>query len=152
MRIGIVLTACTLLGGCAAYDGYYREGAPVAQLDADLLECRVSAVQRVPPNTQIRTTPISRTPVVTRCNDDGTCVTTGGEVTGGNTYSYDANAGLRTRVLNQCMAARGYRRVELPYCAGDAPPLVPARLPALTPATCAVRTAGGGVAFVNDGG
>ncbi len=143
-----LILAATVLSACVPYRGFYKDGAAVAQLNADLTECQVQGVNRVPANTQIRSTPVTVTPVRRICNSAGTaCRIVGGDVLGGETYSYDANAGLRNRVITQCMAARGYRAVEIPMCPQSARDTVLARapktLPPLGPNTCAVRGADG---------
>jgi hypothetical protein len=133
-----------LAAACVPYRGYYKDGAPVARLNGDLTECQVQGVNRVPANTQIRTTPITVTPGRRVCSGDGTsCTYIRGDIIGGETYSYDANAGLRERVVAQCMGARGYRPVEIPLCPSGARESVlaqaPRTLPTLSSATCAVR-------------
>ncbi|WP_172960954.1 hypothetical protein [Oceaniglobus roseus] len=145
-----------LLLACAPYRGFYREGVSVTRLNADLTDCEVSGVNRVPPNTQIRTTPIEVLPPRRVCSRDGLhCRLIGGDIVGGETYTYDANAGLRARVISQCMAARGYSPVEIPMCSPEAQRdsggRVPATLPPLGPNVCAVRVQGGGVGFLTTG-
>jgi hypothetical protein len=77
--------------------------------------------------TPVYTTPAYSSPVNTTCYGYGTfaqCTSTGGQVYGGQTYggqvySYDANAGLRRNVLDQCMASQGYRAVSFPTCTSE---------------------------------
>jgi hypothetical protein len=86
---------------------------------SDELECRVQAAKTVPNNTQIGQNPTYAVPSTTNCYNLGTvisCSQSGGQVYGGDTYSYDANAGLRSEVTNQCMAKKGYTYIALRSC------------------------------------
>jgi len=52
-----------------------------------------------------------------QCNEfTNSCSAYGGNTYGGQTYSVDANAGLRQNVIQQCMAKRGWQLVNLPPC------------------------------------
>jgi hypothetical protein len=144
------LALLLLAAGCAPVETWHKPGETAAGRAADLTACRVAAVQSVPANTQIGRTPVRVTPPRQRCvraGDRVQCLTTPGQVYGGQSYSYDANAGLRADVVTQCMATRGYRAVRLPACRGAAAegPIRDSGMPALTEASCAVKTRGGAV-------
>ena len=97
----------------------YKDAATVARADTDYFDCELEAARAVPQDTQIETTPVYITPVRTSCTGFGirtTCSSTGGDVYGGQTYSYDANEDLRTEYFARCLAKRGYSATELPLC------------------------------------
>ena len=97
----------------------FKPGVSVARASSDLFDCELAAAQEVPQSIQVETTPTYTTPVETTCTTIGntvTCESTGGDVYGGETYSYDANADLRARYLARCLAGRGYGVASLPPC------------------------------------
>lgn len=97
----------------------YKTGATLPSLNQDITNCKVEAVQRVPQQQVIKTTPSFTTNTQTFCNRIGTqtiCNTTGGNTIGGDVYTVDANTGLREQVYHQCMANKNYRYVNLPPC------------------------------------
>lgn len=97
----------------------YKAGANLNSISRDTTNCQVEAVQRVPQQQVVNSTPSFTTDTQTFCNRIGNqtlCNTTGGQTIGGNTYTTDANAGLRNRVFYQCMANKNYRYVNLPPC------------------------------------
>ncbi len=106
-----------LLAGCEAPPGPYlfRPNTTVSTKDNDLFQCHLAAAQQVPANTQIGTTPVYSTPITTSCYGYS-CTTSGGQVYGGNTYSYDGNASLRSEYGDRCMASKGYSSTVLPSC------------------------------------
>lgn len=106
-----------VLSGCDAPPApyLYRPNTTVSTKDNDIFQCHLAAAQQVPANTQIGTTPVYSTPITTSCYGY-TCTTSGGQVYGGNTYSYDANASLRSEFEDRCMATKGYSSTILPSC------------------------------------
>lgn len=132
----MAISTLTLLGliGCGAatvssYEHFksgkpwsnfaYKNGATLGSIGQDTTNCQVEAVQKVPQQQVFQTTPSYTTPTQTFCNRIGTqtlCNTSGGQTFGGNTYSTDANEGLRIKVFYQCMANKNYRYVNLPPC------------------------------------
>ena len=123
------LISVGLLAGCGPQmnDQYMSKERPVSkkQKASDMISCAVDAAKQVPASTQVGTTPTFTTPVT--CNTYGTVSTyggfgsfggstncTGGQTFGGQTYSYDANQGLRDTVYTQCMAKKGYSRTAAP--------------------------------------
>ena len=118
-----------------------KKGVTVAKYEDDFLDCKIEAAQRVPQNMAIGTTPVYRTPVQTQCYSTGyggvTCNQTGGQTFGGNTYSYDANDGIRSEAQLQCLARQGYRTTLIPKCSPDAKTRpVSTTLPPLSAGTC----------------
>ena len=122
----LILSACVVSEQTGSYA--YRANTTNAQKANDSLNCEVEAMQTVPANQQVATTPVYRTPVyvppsTTTCSGYS-CYTTGGQVTGGQTYggqvySYDANAELRKEVQGQCLQRKGYTLVPAKLCASN---------------------------------
>ncbi|MCT4370066.1 hypothetical protein CLG85_006850 [Yangia mangrovi] len=127
-----------------------KAGVTAGQLQNDVTDCQIEAAQRVPQQILTTTTPTHSTPAETQCVTKGktvTCTTTGGEIYGGETYSYDANEGLRARAEGQCLSGKGYRLATIPKCpAGDATRPVMSQLYPLSAATCYLPGAGGSYA------
>ena len=112
------------LSGCEEATGFYlyRADTTVPEASRDYFECEVASAQNVPTDTRVETTPIYTTPIQTNCYPSGysvQCYTTGGQVYGGNTYTYDANAELRGKFMGRCLVGKGYSGYELPRCKED---------------------------------
>jgi hypothetical protein len=129
MRCITLLIASTLtLSACVQtpQNYLYRSNTTISQKDSDMFDCELDASRAVPVNTQIDTTPVYRTPVNTSCTSgyygNVQCTSSGGDVYGGNTYSYDANTGLRDEYASRCMASKGYSVAQLPPCADNVVP------------------------------
>ena len=121
MKKNIFCLSLLILAGCVptTHDVFWRENASPNRRQNDYTDCQVEAVNRVPASTQIGVTPTYVTPVSTTCYGSGYstyCSSTGGQIYGGNVYSYDANAGVRANVMQQCMARRGYQLISFPSC------------------------------------
>lgn len=155
MKVAVPALLLALLSGCVSDTVWYQEGARPAVVNDAATDCAVEAVNRVPQNTQLGMTPVYTTPAQTYCTSGGfgsvNCTTYGGDVRGGDIYSYDANTGLRQQVMAQCMARRGYQLISLPVCAPEKVRNVEvdqSRLPKLTENSCLVQTSTG-YAMVN---
>ena len=137
------LTCLSLVASCAPVTMYYDAGAEVSRLESDLLTCQVSAARDVPVSNQVRREPPQYYPARRICHHDGSCYTRGGFFEPGAVYTVDVNAGLRARVTDQCMTARGYNQVSIPRCPADvtrnAIPAVTRVLPPLTANSCISR-------------
>lgn len=125
----------------------YKAGATPASLKRDDLNCEIEATQRVPQATRVRTTPVYTVPGRQYCRQVGgrtRCSFTPPTIYGGETYSYDANAGLRRAAKGQCMADLGYRAARIPPCPdGISPEHLKSSgkgFPRLTSATCFIAT------------
>ncbi|WP_319823774.1 hypothetical protein [Thalassovita sp.] len=139
MRHSLLITSAILfLAGCVPVDVYHKAGGSLHRLQNDETDCKVSALQQVPVNRMTRITPIRLIPQQ-HCERRGDCRIVYIEV-GGNVETYDANLPLRQRVEAQCMARKGYERVELPVCTEKAPATLPGTMPPLAEKACAVRT------------
>lgn len=127
MKRDLIIAAISgvIVGGCVPSGGStgkyaYKADTTIARKHQDLLDCQVEARQEVPADTRVETTPVYTTPGYTSCLPTGfggvSCTTTGGTVSGGDTYSYDANQKLRTAYEDQCLAKKGYAIASLPRC------------------------------------
>lgn len=128
-----------------------KAGVTVGQMQNDFTDCEIEAAQRVPQQMTIGTTPTYTTPLSTQCVNNGysvSCNTTGGQTYGGQTYSYDANAGLRGKAEAQCLIRSGYSLATIPKCpeGANVRPVL-AQLYPLSTNTCYVSDAEGNYAF-----
>lgn len=145
----LLIVACLAAAtGCTPTSFWYKAGASTSKLNSDFVNCRVRAAQSVPVNTQVRTTPTYVTPGQTNCYSTGyttQCNTYGGQVHGGQTYSYDSNEKLRNEVVAQCMAQMGYQSISLPNCSKEqAKNMKPyTNLPTVKESSCVVQTKSG---------
>ena len=125
MRGIYFVSALVGLSACvpSTTSGYWQEGATEGRTNQAITQCQVESLRAVPPSVAIGTTPRYTTPTQTSCYNTGynrvQCSSTGGQTYGGNTYSYDPNDGLRSRVEAQCMANRGFSVVSLPTCTSE---------------------------------
>jgi hypothetical protein len=114
----LVLAQCTLVGllsGCAQYQ-WQKSGASRADLDRDSWNCEVESARAYPNPTQ-STAGYYATPATTQCTGSGsgstyntTCTTTPGMYV--DTSSFSASV-RREEAQKRCMAARGWRRVQV---------------------------------------
>ncbi len=142
----LTLLALVLLGACAPLSIYYKEGADVVQSEINLTQCQVSALKEVPRDIRTRYVPARYAPY-THCNAAGYCSTHYRMISPARTETYDANARLRVKVVDQCMAMVGYRPVALPQCNAETTRktalTATKTLPPLTPKSCAIRLKSG---------
>lgn len=143
----LALAACTPLGI------YHKPGATVAAMQDTLTNCEVEGLQRVPVDRRVERDPIRTVPRKV-CDSAGNCTVVYDRV-GGEIRTWDANAPLRQRVLNQCMTAQGYTFVELPPCSQGvkqaAPTAATTILPRLAPNSCSIRNGDGTWQIVTPG-
>ena len=138
------LVCLAALAACAPPPLYYKAGAAPGQVTALRTSCEVAALREVP--RDIRTTYIPpRYMPHYYLGPYGHYHRGFVLIEPGRTESYDANAELRARVVDQCMAEAGFRPVRLPACAPDTPAPDPdSAQPPLGPTSCARRLPGGG--------
>ena len=111
-RLKTMVSFMAVLAGCAPLDTYYKPGATVANMQRTTTECAVSALEKVPPSTQLVRDPPQFVPPHQRCNSQGQCHVTPGYFVPGAVYEIDPNAQLRRRVVGQCMADAGFDPVQ----------------------------------------
>ncbi len=138
--------ALALLGACGPMGVYYKAGAPVAAADRALLDCRVTAANKVPVNQVTRVIPGPRVPPKRVCDGDGNCTIIPGRHLPPRIITEDANEGLRKQVVTQCMSDKGYQYVRIPNCsAGISQAVTPQQTttyPQLSAKSCVVRKSG----------
>ena len=132
------LVMAVTLAGCAPVEVYHKTGVPISKLRSDDLDCKVSALAKVPVTTLTRTIAGEYVPGRKVCKPSG-CYRTAGYMTPPRIEQYDSSASLRAEVAAQCMQQRGYRAVELERCTASGPITVPSRQPALSAQSCAVK-------------
>ncbi|MGR3511071.1 MAG: hypothetical protein ACU0FF_17420 [Sulfitobacter sp.] len=154
-RLKTMVSFMAVLAGCAPLDTYYKPGATVANMQRTTTECAVSALEKVPPSTQLVRDPPQFVPPHQRCNSHGQCHVTPGYFVPGAVYEIDPNAQLRRRVVGQCMADAGFDPVSIPACpssvARAAPVMSTTTLPALNAKSCAIRNRDGSFQIVTRG-
>ncbi|NCQ23465.1 MAG: hypothetical protein COW54_16830 [Rhodobacteraceae bacterium CG17_big_fil_post_rev_8_21_14_2_50_63_15] len=138
--------ACAVLAACAPPTLYHKPGASPALIQSTLTSCEVAALREVP--RDIRTVFIpAQYSTLPFCNHFGACFPRTTMIQPARTESYDANAALRARVTDQCMAQAGFRPVSLRQCdpdqvrGADLPP--DTAQPALGANSCALRLPSG---------
>lgn len=147
--------AGVVLAACGPLSIYYRPGVTVSRMQNDQLNCEVSALRDAPVATQIRQRPPIFFPGRRWCDASGACYSQPGYWVDGGVYTVDTNADLRARVLNQCMAQKGYQPVDVPPCpvsvVNAATPGQTSKLPPLTPASCVIKNNDGSWQIVDRG-
>lgn len=145
--------AAALMVGCGPLGIYHKAGVPVAAMTNTLTDCEVEALGKVPVDRRIERDPVR---IVPRriCDSAGNCTVVYDRV-GGEVRTYDANAGLRARVLNQCMSNKGFTYVNLPACSQGVKNAAPAGattvLPRLAANSCAIKNGDGTFRIVTPG-
>ena len=138
--LGVVFAG--VLAGCTPLSLFYKEGAPVQRLNADLGACKQQGLREVPVDQDTRYIPGQEAPR-TICDAAGVCHTVWVQITPDRIETYDANEGLRADYVEACMARRGYQPVRLPACSDavvNATRLSPTKvLPPLSSNSCAIR-------------
>ncbi|MEM8776540.1 MAG: hypothetical protein AAGF53_16010 [Pseudomonadota bacterium] len=144
--------AAAVLTSCAPLSVYYQEGAEVSRIDATLLDCRTSALAKVPEKLRKRYIP----PVYTTrsyCYASGKCYYQRILLSPGYFETYDANQGLRSQVTDQCMFDEGFEIVEIPQCNLEVTQQTTIRAtqvqPKLQDNSCSIRVEGGRYQIVN---
>jgi len=142
-----------VLSSCGPVAMYYREGVSVSRLDTDRTRCEVEALKDAPVANQVRQNPPIFIPGNRVCNAAGACYYEPGYWVGGGIYTVDVNADLRGRVMDMCMAGKGYQPVSLPRCTqavkSAAVPQATVQLPRLTESTCVIVNDNGTWQIVN---
>lgn len=137
-----IIVAGLALGACGPLTLYYRPGVSVSRMQTDTTRCEVAALKDAPVANQIRQRPPIYFPGQQYCGPKG-CVYRPGYWVDGGYYTVDVNRDLRSRVLDLCMAEKGYQPVSVPRCSPAvtaAAPQIPTRtLPALAENSCSIQ-------------
>ena len=129
---------------------FYRSGVQVAKLESDMLDCEVDALAAAPVAFQIRQS--SSSVFVSSYYCGAFCA---GGTWNSSVYSVDVNKDLRNRVMQQCMAERGYSPATVSKCPDSVTrqvqPGVTNVLPDLTPESCVIDNKDGTFQLVTRG-
>lgn len=139
MRL-VGFSVCILaLASCGPLPVYYQEGYDQTRVNSDTTACQVKALNDAPVATEIRQRPPIYQPPIQHCHA-GNCWVRPGYWVDGGTYTVDVNEALRGRVEQECMARKGYQRLDLPRCSQDQiTALSSQRAGGLGEASCALR-------------
>lgn len=141
----LVLVLAALVA-CAPPALYHKPGASPALVESTRTDCEVAALRAVPRDIRTRFIPAQYS-YMPFCNHFGNCFHRTTMIQPPRTESFDANAALRARVVDQCMAEAGFRPVSLPHCDPDrvrSATLPPdTAQPPLGPNSCALRLPSG---------
>jgi hypothetical protein len=141
-----LVIALAALVACAPPALYHKPGASPALVESTRTNCEVAALRSVPRDIRTRFIPAQYS-YMPFCNHFGNCFHRTTMIQPPRTESFDANAALRARVVDQCMAEAGFRPVSLPQCDPDRvrsanlPP--DTAQPALGANSCALRLPSG---------
>lgn len=137
-----IVLAGLAVGACGPLSLYYQPGVQVSRMQSDATRCEVNALRDAPVANQIRQRPPIYLPGNRYCSSTG-CYYSPGYWVDGGIYTVDLNQGLRQRVLDMCMAQKGYQPVSIPRCsagiASAAPRAATSTLPTLSENSCAIR-------------
>ena len=143
----VSLSFLGLLTACGTQVFYYQDNVSRQQIPVDEGACIQQSLAQAPVDRVFYREPGEWRTKQT-CDDTG-CVTSQYFVPG-LLKSYDANAGIRSRLERSCMAEKGYERLKFERCennrAVDAS--VQTRLPAAANVACFVVDPQGRVAFI----
>lgn len=109
------LTACA-----SSTPFYYKQGSMLGVRQKDYDACKIKSFKDIPQNIVTTYTPGVHDPGNVVCSTTGTftnCQRIGGVDIPASSTSYDVNASLRARFITQCMADKGYQRLDMPTCA-----------------------------------
>jgi hypothetical protein len=95
-KSGLACSVAVALAGCVPSEFYVQQGVTFDRYERDGVGCATVATQAVPTNTQVGWAPYV------------------------GIYSVDTNSPLRDKNMEICMRDRGYQRIEIPYCSGEA--------------------------------
>lgn len=127
MRLGLTfviflngfLSACAQPSEEVAEAYLYRinaEGSTLTAIDDLLLSCQIEAAQTIPANNQTSSAPIWSSPTSCRPDFSGNVRCTGGQVSGGQISTYDANKDLRSKFLTKCIIKAGLKPAFVQEC------------------------------------
>lgn len=119
MKKLLVLVAGLVLTGCNTVTLLWKPGVSLSQKQYDYDQCTIAAIREVPVNQVTNYNPGYYNPGTTQCNRIGnsvSCYQVGAVSVPGSVDSRDINQGLRDRVRDRCLAAKGYKRKVVPVC------------------------------------
>ncbi|WP_246139442.1 hypothetical protein [Falsiphaeobacter marinintestinus] len=138
-----ILGFAGMVGCDTSLTTFYKPGVAVSRLQTDQTRCEVDALKDAPVANEIRQRPPVYLPGRRVCNSAGQCWTNPGYWVDGGFYTVDVNTDLRKRVLDMCMAGKGYEPITIPACSLQVREAVAPRqttaLPKLGPTTCVIK-------------
>ena len=145
MKLGrLIHLAAFVLVGCSPITTFYKPGVSAARLEADSVQCSVSALRQVPVANKVVQDPPFFVPARTICNNEGRCRTLPGRFIPGQVRTVDANAPYA-----YASPANAWPRAAIPCNRFHNAPGHPRKLckcrrsPTLSANSCAVRDANG---------
>lgn len=136
-----IFVAGLALAACGPLTLYYRPGVSVTRMQTDTTRCEVSALKDAPVANKIRQRPPIYFPGAQYCTGAGCYYRPGYWVDGGY-YTVDVNRDLRNRVMDLCMAQKGYQPASVPRCSpavvSAAPQAQTRTLPTLAENSCSI--------------
>jgi len=115
----LMLAAVLMLTGCNTVTLLWKPGVSLSQKQVDYDQCTIMAMREVPVNQVTHYNPGYYNAGTTQCNRIGnsvSCYQVGAVNIPGSVNSQDVNQGLRDRVRDRCLAAKGYQRKVVPVC------------------------------------
>ncbi|MER9563492.1 hypothetical protein [Mesorhizobium sp. M0571] len=117
----IKLLTILLLAGCQTgpLPSAFKPGSTASQRQFDYDQCKIASLKEIPQAMATQINPGVHTPGTVTCNTYGTatyCNEMGGLNIPATASTYDANQGLRTRYINNCIGAKGYSIIDRPAC------------------------------------
>ncbi|TPW30138.1 hypothetical protein FJU08_12535 [Martelella alba] len=118
----LTLSVCLLLVACQAgpINVLYKEGSTRDQRQEAYDQCMIEALKQVPQNMVTEVSGGYSVPGFISCEDKDDkrtyCTEVGGYVTPVTSESHDTNAALRARVVDRCLAEKGYTSIVRPIC------------------------------------
>ena len=122
MGFRILLLGCLLLASCAPEPRtiVHKTGSTAQEREDALPACNVEGIQEVPRAMTTEYTPGYYQPGTTYCRPAGhhgvACATVGAVNIPPSSRTYDANEGLRNRVVEACMRRKGFQMLVRPTC------------------------------------
>ena len=98
---------------------YYKQGMVFSINQRDYDDCKIQSIQQIPQNMITKIDPGVYNPGTLSCQPVGfgtECKTVGDINIPPSSHTYDTNAGLRARFIDDCMFDKGYQSAVLPDC------------------------------------
>ncbi|MER8882589.1 hypothetical protein [Mesorhizobium sp. M0816] len=112
----VCLTACT---STQPAKFLYKPGVTIAGKQAAVDECRIASFRDIPQTMATDVKPGFNSPGTLQCNTFGgttTCNRIGAINIPASANTYDVNAGLRDRFIEQCLQQNGFTITSIPLC------------------------------------
>jgi len=144
MRYTLVALSVLALAGCVSSGPaptLYKPGATKTETQAALDDCRVESLAKVPQAMATDVSPGFSSPGTLQCNTVGnytSCNRVGAVNIPASATTYDVNQPLRGRIIDRCLAAKGYKTLVLPRCTSEQASAIRASGKRPSPPTCTI--------------